>query len=124
MRFCLEMFVGLVPQEAEQPAKVPTNFRWIPGEYLDLPFTRWKPQAEKVQARMQPDAVLEIPGIKQRYFIELETGSDTIWDEEKLTSTLSKLDRYVDFLFGWVGPEGRSTPYLQAFPDKWPFGVG
>src|SRR5216683_3771317 len=29
-----EFFLGLVPQDGEHPAKIPTNFRWIPGEYL------------------------------------------------------------------------------------------
>src|SRR5262249_31398429 len=32
-----EFFVGLVPQDGKHPAKIPANFRWIPGEYLDLP---------------------------------------------------------------------------------------
>lgn len=33
-----EVFLGLVAQDGKTPAKVPRNFRWVLGEYLDLPF--------------------------------------------------------------------------------------
>src|SRR5207248_2959411 len=33
-----EVFLGLVPQGGNTWAKVPRSFRWVLGEYLDLPF--------------------------------------------------------------------------------------
>jgi hypothetical protein len=118
-----EFFLGLVPQDGKHPAKIPTNFRWIPGEYLDLPFSEYTLQDRNQRRRLQPDAVLEIPFLHKRYFAEIETGSATIWDQEKLTSTLAKLNRYSLFLSGYAGNlhHGDSaTFYSRAFPDNWP----
>src|SRR6267142_202899 len=36
-----EVFLGLVPQDGKTPAKVPRQFRWILGEYLNLPFEKF-----------------------------------------------------------------------------------
>ena len=117
-----EFFVGLVPQDGKHPAKIPTRFRWIPGEYLDLPFSEFMPENRKEKRRLQPDAVLEIPTLRRRYFAEIETGSATIWDQEKLTSTLAKLNRYSNFIRGFAGnvfDGDSSTFYSRAFPDNW-----
>src|SRR5262249_60816480 len=73
-----EFFVGLVPQDGKHPAKIPANFRWIPGEYLDLPFSEYVPESRESRSerrRLQPDAVIEIPVLRKRYFAEIETGS-------------------------------------------------
>ncbi len=121
-----EFFLGLVPQDGRHPAKIPTNFRWIPGEYLDLPFSEYVPESRESRSerrRLQPDAVIEIPSLRKRYFAEIETGSATIWEQEKLTSTLSKLNRYSHFLRGYAGNVHHgdsSTFYSRAFPDHWP----
>lgn len=118
-----EVFLGLVPQDGKHPAKIPQNFRWIPGEYLDLPFSEYKLANAKQRRRLQPDAVLEIPSQRTRYFVEIETGSATIWDQEKNTSTLAKLNRYSLFLRGYAGNVhygDTSTFYSHAFPDDWP----
>jgi hypothetical protein len=115
--------VGLVPQDGKHPAKIPTHFRWIPGEYLDLPLSEYRPENRKEKRRLQPDAVLEIPSLRKRYFAEIETGSATIWDQEKLTSTLAKLNWYSHFLRGYAGKVHHgdsSTFYSRAFPDHWP----
>jgi hypothetical protein len=121
-----EFFLGLVPQDGKHPAKIPTNFRWIPGEYLDLPFSEYVPESRESRSerrRLQPDAVIEIPSLRKRYFAEIETGSATIWEQEKLTSTLAKLNRYSHFLRGYAGNVfhgDSSTFYSRAFPDHWP----
>jgi hypothetical protein len=121
-----EFFLGLVPQDGRNPAKIPTNFRWIPGEYLDLPFSEYVPESRESRSerrRLQPDAVIELPSLRKRYFAEIETGSATIWEQEKLTSTLSKLNRYSHFLRGYAGNVfhgDSSTFYSRAFPDQWP----
>ncbi len=118
-----EFLLGLVPQNGKHPAKIPTNFRWIPGEYLDLQFSEYMPESRSERRRLQPDAVLEIPSPRKRYFVEIETGSATIWEQEKLTSTLTKLNRYSHFLRGYAGNVfhgDSSTFYSRAFPDHWP----
>jgi hypothetical protein len=60
--------------------------------------------------RLQPDAMLEDPAHHRRYFIEYETGTATINDAKKSTSTRAKLDRYVAFFNG---------NYRTHFRDDW-----
>jgi len=81
------------------------------------------PESRSERRRLQPDAVVEIPSLCKRYFGEIETGSATIWEQEKLTSTLAKLNRYSHFLRGYTGNVfhgDSSTFYSRAFPDHWP----
>jgi len=93
-----EVFLGLVPQDGKTPARVPRGFRWILGEYLDLPFNDFVRNGTGVESRrLQPDAVLEDAAGRRRYFIEYESGSATVRDAKKSTSTMAKLDRYGTF---------------------------
>ena len=106
-----EVFLGLVPQDGKTPAKVPRHFRWTLGEYLNLPFEEFDRTALRLEKRrLQPDAMLEDPAHHRRYFIEYETGSATINDAKKSTSTRAKLDRYVAFFNG---------NYRTHFRDGW-----
>ena len=106
-----EVYLGLVPQDGKTPAKVPRQFRWILGEYLNLPFEEFDRTALRMEKRrLQPDAMLEDPAHQRRYFIEYETGSATINDAKKSTSTRAKLDRYVAFFNG---------NYRTHFRDGW-----
>ena len=106
-----EVFLGLVPQDGKTPAKVPRHFRWVLGEYLNLPFEEFDRDAMRLeQRRLQPDAMLEDPAHHRRYFIEYETGTATINDAKKSTSTLAKLDRYYAFFRG---------NYRTHFRDGW-----
>jgi hypothetical protein len=121
-----EVFLGLVPQDGKTWAKVPRSFRWVLGEYLDLPFGdytgRQHPALEK--HRMQPDAILEVPASRKRFFIEYETGSATARDAKKSTSTMAKLNRYGTFFCAPVGNVLAGglvdTAYTRAFSDGWP----
>src|SRR5439155_10916545 len=73
--------------------------------------------------RLQPDAMIEDPTARRRYFIEYEAGSATIRDAKKSTSTMAKLDRYGTFLrapAGDVFAGERETFYTRAFKDGWP----
>src|SRR5437868_4077784 len=120
-----EVFLGLVPQDGKTWAKVPREFRWILGEYLDLSFEEYSHAfpSKLERHRLQPDAILEIPSSRRRFFIEYETGSATVRDAKKSTSTMAKLDRYGNFLCAPVGRvlDGeRKTAYSRAFPDRWP----
>src|SRR5438874_4190600 len=106
-----EIFLGLVPQDGKTPAKVPRHFGWTLGEYLNLPFEAFDQVALRLEKRrLQPDAMLEDPAHRRRYFIEYETGSATINDAKKATSTRAKLDRYVAFFHG---------NYRTHFRDGW-----
>ena len=106
-----EVFLGLVPRDGKTPAKVPRHFRWTLGEYLNLPFEEFDRTALRIEKRrLQPDAMLEDPAHQRRYFIEYETGSATINDAKKSTSTRTKLDRYVAFFNG---------NYRTHFRDGW-----
>jgi hypothetical protein len=122
--FLNEVFLGLVAQDGKTPAKVPRNFRWTLGEYLDLPFKEFDVRhGVNEKRRLQPDAVIEDPATRRRFFIEYETGSATVRDVKKSTSTMAKLDRYATFLTGYarsVINGDKSTFYSRAFPDEWP----
>src|SRR5436305_177973 len=118
-----EIFLGLVAQDAKTWAKVPRDFRWVLGEYLDLPFEEFTRVGSEVEARrLQPDAMLEHPASQRRFFIEYETGSATVRDAKKSTSTMAKLDRYGTFLCAPAGnvlADSRQTYYTRAFKDAW-----
>ena len=119
-----EIFLGLVPQDGRMPAKVPRGFHWTLGEYLDLPFNQFAAAEPRLERRrLQPDAMIEDPTARRRYFIEYESGSATIRDAKKSTSTMAKLDRYGTFLrapAGDVFAGERETFYTRAFKDGWP----
>ena len=87
------------------------HFRWTLGEYLNLPFEEFDQTALRVgKRRLQPDAMIEDPSHHRRYFIEYETGSATIFDAKKATSTRAKVGRYVAFFRG---------NYRTHFRDGW-----
>src|SRR5262249_41779605 len=118
-------FLGLVPQDGKTWANIPREFRWTLGEYLDLPFEDYVrgQQLTLEKRRLQPDAVLEIPSSRRRFFIEYETGSAIVRDAKKSTSTMAKLDRYGTFFrapAGNVFAGERETFYERAFKDGWP----
>jgi hypothetical protein len=119
-----EVFLGLVPQDGNTPAKLPRGFRWVLGEYLDLSFDDFTREARSIEKRrLQPDAILEDLAGRRRYFIEYETGSATVRDAKKSTSTMAKLDRYGTFFRApasnpFAGEH--ETFYERAFRDGWP----
>jgi hypothetical protein len=118
-----EVFLGLVPQDGKTPAKVPRQFRWLLGEYLNLLFQEFCREKFGAEARrLQPDAMLEDAVGRRRYFIEYETGSATIFDAKKSTSTLAKLERYAHFFTGYAGSLSNQgdTWYARSFKEAWP----
>src|SRR2546425_9608420 len=91
-----EVFLGLMPQDGKTPARVPRGFRWVLGEYLDLPFNDFAPDRRGFESRrLQPDAILEDPAGQRRYFVEYETGSATICAHRSWSETIaSELQKY------------------------------
>jgi hypothetical protein len=66
--------------------------------------------------------MLEHAASRRRFFIEYETGSATVRDAKKSTSTTAKLDRYATFLCAPAGnvlADRRETFYTRAFKDSW-----
>src|SRR5713226_9254969 len=74
---------------ADDFARVPTAFRWVATEDLELPFSEYvpKPPDHVADRRLQPDAMLEDPVRKRRYLIEFETGSATVRNAQHKTAT-------------------------------------
>jgi Replication-relaxation len=123
-----ELYVALVKRPeaphakrgkaADDFARLPTAFCWIPSEELELPFTEYVSEENRSQdRRLQPDAMLEDPTRKRRYLIEYETGSATVRNTHHKTATLTKLARYSHFILGFAEVHGRATYYSKHFTD-------
>jgi hypothetical protein len=123
-----ELYVALVKRPdaphakrgraADDFARLPTAFRWIPSEELELPFTEYISAEDRSRdRRLQPDAMLEDPARKRRYLIEYETGSATVRNTHHQTATLTKLARYSRFILGLAEVHGRATWYTKHFTD-------
>jgi hypothetical protein len=104
---------------AEDFARVPSAFRWVATEDLELPFSEYvpKPPDHVADRRLQPDAMLEDPARKRRYLIEFETGSATVRNSQHKTATETKIGRYCRFLLGPVHVAGPLTYYSKDFSD-------
>ena len=103
---------------ADDFARVPTVFRWVPGEDLELPFAEYvRGEDRSRDRRLQPDAMLEDPVRKRRYLIEYETGSATVRNTQHKTATLTKLARYSHFILGFADAYGKATYYSKHFAD-------
>jgi hypothetical protein len=114
-----------VPQSAQRGrpaddfARVPTAFRWVASEDLELPFQEYMRDVRGTVAdrRLQPDAMLEDLVRKRRYFIEYETGSATVRNAQHKTATLTKLGRYSQFILGFTNIRADETYYGRHFRD-------
>lgn len=97
-------------------------FRWTGPEGARLP---WKDYDRRVGATRDrvivPDAVLEILATKTRYFLEFETGTQSVVApvDKKPGATVAKLERYADFLSGLADPNKGLTNYRAIYPDDW-----
>jgi len=104
---------------ADDFARVPSAFRWVATEDLELPFQKYvtKPPDHFAERRLQPDAMLEDLVRKRRYMIEFETGSATVRNSSHKTATLTKFDRYCSFLLTPTTATGNETYYSNHFRD-------
>src|SRR5207253_2319814 len=104
---------------ADDFARVPSAFRWVATEDLELPFQEYvaKIPDHVADRRLQPDAMLEDPARKRRYLIEFETGSATVRNSQHKTATETKIGRYCRFLLGPVHVAGPQTYYSKHFND-------
>jgi hypothetical protein len=104
---------------ADNFARLPSAFRWVATEDLELPFQEYVSRIPDHVAdrRLQPDAMLEDLVRKRRYLIEFETGSATVRNAQHRTATLTKLGRYSSFLLTPTTTSGNETYYSKHFHD-------
>jgi hypothetical protein len=104
---------------ADDFARLPSAFRWVATEDLELPFREYVSTIPEHVAdrRLQPDAMLEDPARKRRYLVEYETGSATVRNSQHTTATLTKIKRYCSFLLSTTTAFGSETYYSKHFRD-------
>ena len=101
-------------------ARVPTIFRWVPSEELELPFEEYvRDEGRKRDRRLQPDALLEDLARRRRYLIEYETGSATVRNTQHKSATLTKLTRYANFFHDYSDVLCKTTYYRKHFADDY-----
>jgi hypothetical protein len=118
-----DLFVELVrPYLLAGVALGKLPFVWDVTEQLELPWREGGPSGKERMRVVRPDAVLEIPAARRRYFVECETGSHTLVPRspEKHQTTLRKLERYDDYVCGLADVRARLSHYRLSHPDGWP----
>jgi Replication-relaxation len=98
-------------------APLPTAFRWIPSEDLEIPFDEYA-HGEPRACRLQPDAMLEDRLRRQRYLVEYETGSASVRNDRHKTATLAKIARYANFFNQYTSNDFKTTFYDRHFKDN------
>ena len=94
------------------------RFKWIASDSVRLPWKEYR-DGDSVERIIHPDAVLELPTLRRRLFLEAETGSHTIVPRgyHKPGSTLNKTERYELFLSELADVDLKLTFYAQQYSD-------
>jgi hypothetical protein len=118
---CSQLFVFLAQKQSRtEPAELPTRFRWWSSEGQGYAFGEYDiAHGQSGNRLLQPDAVLEVPQARRRFFIEMEMGTHPIasGNDERAGATLAKADRYEKFIRGFAGMTGEKTFYADSFPE-------
>lgn len=96
------------------------RFRWSAADTVRLPWSEYDMTAGQTRERLiQPDAVLELPELRRRFFLECEMGTHTIQavSDDKPGATISKVERYSEFVNGMADPRARQTFYSKVYAD-------
>ena len=115
-----ELFLALWWSGGRCPRAVHPSFRWIPSDRVRLVWGEWEMREGRKQQRViQPDALLELPVQRRRYFLECEMGTQPIANVEGNAqgATVAKAERYQTFLVEPSGRDPRRTHYLAQFGD-------
>jgi len=93
-------------------------FKWIASDSVHLPWKEYR-NGDSIERIIHPDAVLELPTLRRRIFLEAETGSHTIVPRgyHKPGSTLNKVERYELFLCELADLDLKITFYAQRYSD-------
>jgi hypothetical protein len=119
-----QVLVDLVSQRGAAATPLPElPFRWIPEAKDQLGFKLYdKRTGLVVPTAVKPDAILEAPGVKRRFFLEAETGSHSITTRAPFGfhagAITRKLQRYAAYFTGLVEKGLPATWYSRAFPDQ------
>ncbi|RPH70593.1 MAG: hypothetical protein EHM78_10700 [Myxococcaceae bacterium] len=97
-------------------------FLWDVTDQVELPWREGSISGKERTRVVRPDAVVEIPAARRRFFIECETGTHTLVPRgpEKHQATLRKLERYDDYVCGLVDGRAGLSHYQVRYPDGWP----
>jgi hypothetical protein len=95
------------------------EFAWIPSDSVRLPWKEYR-DGNSWKRIILPDAVLELPKLRRRLFLECETGSHTIVPRRfyKPGSTLGKALRYESFICELADFDSNVTFYQRQYPDR------
>jgi hypothetical protein len=93
-------------------------FKWIASDSVRLPWKEYRDE-DPIERIIHPDAVLELPTLRRRLFLEAETGSHTIVPRgfHKPGSTLNKAERYELFIHELADLDSKITFYAQRYSD-------
>jgi hypothetical protein len=93
-------------------------FKWLACDSVRLPWKEYR-DGDSIDRIIQPDAVLELPTLRRRLFLEAETGNHTIVPRgyHKPGSTLNKAERYELFLCEFADSDLKITFYAQRYSD-------
>jgi hypothetical protein len=94
------------------------TFKWIACDSVRLPWKEYR-DGDSIERIIHPDAVLELPTLRRRLFLEAETGSHTIVPRgyHKPGSTLNKAERYETFICELADVDLKITFYAQRYSD-------
>jgi hypothetical protein len=113
----LGLVLALRRDESAPLASLP--FRWLCEGDEMLHFEIQEPLAGSAARRVvKPDAILEVPALRRRLFLEAESGAHSIAtaDPVRQGPVLRKLERYRLF-FTARAAGSRETSYARSFPD-------
>jgi len=103
------------------PALATLPFRWIPEATDQLTFTIPNRQGLPARTAVKPDAIIEVPSSLRRFFLEAETGSQSITTARHgqlhSGSIKQKLLRYAAYFTALETRGLKSTWYKHAFGD-------
>jgi len=92
---CNELLVALAERPGgDELRAIPVGWRWLPTHAISV--VKSGSSSGEGGHHVKPDAILEIPELGIRYFVEYETGSNSLDDLRRHSSTASKIGRYAD----------------------------
>jgi len=118
-----ELFVALMmPTGAGYARAKQDDFRWVASDTVRLPWRQNLGPGSRTPDRLVlPDAVLEIPSPRRRFFLECEMGTHPILSGKhpKPGSTIAKVQSYEGFLRSYVDASATQTFYARSYPDRY-----
>src|SRR5262249_21587692 len=93
-------------------------FKWIACDSVRLPWKQYR-NGDSIDRIIHPDAVLELPTLRRRLFLEAETGSHTIVPRgyHKPGAALNKAERYEAFICEFADRNLKISLYRQRYSD-------